>query len=152
MRLSATSWKTLGPNTAGIGLWECTKGSAGLELEDMAEIYKLWLWSVRIITSVLIADRWRNHGKWDEQSRVVMFIVYMQHFSVEERQIRYSGWQSISLLNFEIFPWFAVIFLSVFFSGFVRSVIARTKSCILPVCLVLLKNDVETLQSLMYKA
>lgn len=38
----------------------------------------------------LIADQCRNHGKWDEQGRVVMFVVYMLHFSVEERQIGFS--------------------------------------------------------------
>ena len=147
-RLSAAFRKTLGPNSAGIGLWECTTGSAGLELEDMAEIYKLWLWSVRIITSVLIADQCRNHGKWDEQGRVVMFVVYMQHFFVEERQIRYSRWQSISPLTWIFFP-DSLSFFSQFLSGFVRSAFTRTKSCMFPVCLVLLKNNVETLQSLM---
>ena len=38
--------------------------------------------------TVLIANQCRNHGKWDEQGRVVMFVVYMQHFFVEEPLIR----------------------------------------------------------------
>ena len=39
-----------------------------------------------------------------------------------------------------------------FFSAFVRSAITTTKSCMFPVCLVLLNNNVETLQSWMLKA